>query len=145
MQRELALPTVQCEGRAFSSSSLGSFYIGQLCCYAPAMEKPQLVQKLSGKEFVDHLAISELDSTKLLQQQLSSGGANTALHNELSDKPAYSKRACRQLTQRISLSLIDQLCPMSFQHTQLTAGSACRQLTQRESLTKELRRGALVK
>ena len=44
--RELALPTVQCEGRAFSSSSLGSFYIGQLCC-APAMEKPQLVQKLS--------------------------------------------------------------------------------------------------
>ena len=47
------------------------------------MEKPQLVQKLSGKEFVDHLAIPELDSTKLIQQQLSSGGANTALHNEL--------------------------------------------------------------
>ena len=68
---ELALPTVQCEGKAFSSSSLGSFYIGQLCC-APAMEKPQLVQKLSGKEFVDHLAIPELESTKLLQQQLSS-------------------------------------------------------------------------
>ena len=80
---ELALPTVQCEGRAFFSSSVDSFYIGQLCCYAPAMEKPQLVQKLSGKEFVDHLAIPELDSTKLLQQQLSSGGANTALHNEL--------------------------------------------------------------
>ena len=80
--KELALPTVQCEGRAFSSSSLGSFYIGQLCC-APAMEKHQLVPKLSGKEFVDHLAIPELDSTKLLQQQLSSGGANTALHNEL--------------------------------------------------------------
>ena len=80
--RDLALPTVQCEGRAFSSSSLGSFYIGQLCC-APAMEKPQLVQKLSGKEFVDHLAIPELDSTKLIQQQLSSGGANTALHIEL--------------------------------------------------------------
>ena len=79
---ELALPTVQCEGKAFSSSSLGSFYIGQLCC-APAMEKPQPVQKLSGKEFVDHLAILELESTKLLQQQLSSGGANTALHNEL--------------------------------------------------------------
>ena len=79
---ELALPTVQCEGRAFSSSSLGSFYIGQLCC-APAMEKPQLVQKLSGKEFVDHLAIPELESMKLLQRQLSSGGANTALHNEL--------------------------------------------------------------
>ena len=73
---------MQCEGRAFVSSSLGSFYIGQLCC-APAMEKPQLVQKLSGKEFVDHLAIPELDSTKLLQQQLSSRGATTALHNEL--------------------------------------------------------------
>ena len=80
--KELALPTVQCEGRAFVSSSLGSFYIGQLCC-APAMEKPQLVQELSGKEFVDHLAIPELESMKLLQQQLSSGGANTALHNEL--------------------------------------------------------------
>ena len=79
---ELALPTVQCEGRTFFSSSVDSFYIGQLCC-APAMEKPQLVQKLSGREFVDHLAIPELDSTKLLQQQLSSGGANTALHNEL--------------------------------------------------------------
>ena len=46
-------------------------------------KKPQLVQKLSGKEFVDHLAIPKLDSTKLIQQQLSSGGANTALHNEL--------------------------------------------------------------
>ena len=79
---ELALPTVQCEGGAFVSSSLGSFYIGQLCC-APAMEKPQLVQKLSGKELVDHLAIPELESTKLFQQQLSSGGANTALHDEL--------------------------------------------------------------
>ena len=46
--RELALPTAQCEGRAFSSSSLGSFYIGQLCC-APAMEKPQLVQSFLEK------------------------------------------------------------------------------------------------
>ena len=100
---ELALPTVQCEGRAFFSSSLGSFYIGQLCC-APAMEKPQLVQKLSGKEFVDHLAIPELDSTKLLQQQLSSGRANTALHNELrqnslqqeSLQAAYSKKELGQ-------------------------------------------------
>ena len=68
------MPTVQCEGRAFVSSSLGSFYIGQLCC-APATEKPQLVQKLSGKESVDHLAIPELESMKLLQRQLSSGGS----------------------------------------------------------------------
>ena len=81
--KELALPTVQSGERAFVSSSLGSFYIGQLRC-ALAMEKPQLVQKLSGKEFVDHLAIPKLDSTDLIQQQLSSGGANTALHNELS-------------------------------------------------------------
>ena len=92
------MPTVQCKGKAFFSSSLGSFYIGQLC-FAPAMEKPQLVQKLSGKGFVDHLAIPELESTKLLQQQLSSGGANTALHNELQQtslqqdelEAAYSK------------------------------------------------------
>ena len=69
---ELALPTVRCEDKAFSSSSLGSFYIGQLRC-APAMEKPQLVQKLSGKEFVNHLAIPKLDSTDLIQEQLSSG------------------------------------------------------------------------
>ena len=81
--KELALPTVRCSGRAFSSYSLGSFYIGQLRC-APAMEKPQFVQKLSGKESVDHLAIPKLDSTDLIQQQLSSGGATTALHNELS-------------------------------------------------------------
>ena len=123
--RELALPTVRCQGKAFSSSSLGSFYIGQLRC-APAMEKPQFVQKLSGKESVDHLAIPKLDSTDLIQQQLSSGGAITALHIAL-DLPelelrqsslqldklersdstmnlqqiayrAYKRRACRQLT-----------------------------------------------
>ena len=125
---ELALPTVQCEGKAFSSSSLGSFYIGQLCC-APAMEKPQLVQKLSGKEFVDHLAIPELESTKLLQQQLSSGGANTALHNELRQtslqqdelEAAYSKG-----------SLQDQ----SLQEKELSAAYAT-------ALPKELGRTAL--
>ena len=104
--RELALPTLQCEGKAFSSSSLGSFYIGQLRC-APAMEKPQLVQKLSGKEFVDHLANPELDSTKLIQQQLSSGGANTALHNELSatslqPESSLTEDKLEQLALRIS-------------------------------------------
>ena len=97
---ELALPTVQCEGRAFVSSSLGSFYIGQLCC-APAMEKPQLVQKLFGKEFVDHLAIPELESTKLLQQQLSSG-ERTQLCTMSFDKPAYSKMSLRQLIRRVA-------------------------------------------
>ena len=116
---ELALPTVQGKSRAFVSSSLGSFYIGQLCC-ATAMEKPQLVQKLSGKEFVDHLAIPELESMKLLQQQLSSGGANTALHNELrqnglqkdSLQAAYSEKELERTAS-----------PMSFQQLSLQQSS----------------------
>ena len=119
--RELALPTVQCEGKAFSSSSLGSFYIGQLRC-APAMEKPHLVQKLSGKEFVDNLAIPKLDSTELIQQQLSSGGANTALHNELS---ATSLQPESSLTED-KLEQLDST--MSFQELSLQQ-IACRQLT----------------
>ena len=139
---ELALPTVQCEGRAFSSSSLGSFYIGQLCC-APAMEKPQLVQKLSGKEFVDHLAIPELESMKLLQRQLSSGGANTALHNELrqtslqqeSLQAAYSEDKLERLASTMSFQ------QLSLQQDSLQAAYSERE---RESLTKQLRRGALV-
>ena len=110
---ELALPTVQCEGRAFVSSSLGSFYIGQLCC-APAMEKPQLVQKLSGKEFVENLAIPELDSMKLLQRQLSSGGANTALHDELQEnslqksslQAAYSEDKLERLASTMSFQQV---------------------------------------
>ena len=111
---ELALPTVQCEGRAFVSSSLDSFFIGQLCC-APAMEKPQLVQKLSGNEFVDHLAIPELESTKLLQQQLSS--------DELA--AAYSKG-----------SLQDQSLLCCLQEKELSAAYAT-------ALPKELGRTAL--
>ena len=111
--KELALPTVQCEGRAFVSSSLGSFYIGQLCC-APAMEKPQLVQKLSGKEFVENLAIPELDSMKLLQRQLSSGGANTALHDELQEnslqksslQAAYSEDKLERLASTMSFQQV---------------------------------------
>ena len=85
------------------------------------MEKPQLVQKLSGKEFVDHLAIPELESTKLLQQQLSSGGANTALHIELPQtslqpenlQAAYSEDELEQT----------QLCTMSFQQLSLQQDS----------------------
>ena len=127
--KELALPTVQCEGRAFSSSSLGSFYIGQLCC-APAMEKPQLVQKLSGKEFVDHLAIPELDSTKLIQQQLSSGGANTALHDELESaslqgtslQAAYLQDDLATTASEEELERT-QLCTMSFQQLSLQQNS----------------------
>ena len=78
------------EVASFESSS-GSFFIGsltqtlameELCASQPCSDQ-LLDEKLSGKEFVDHLAIPELESTKLLQQQLSSGGANTALHNEL--------------------------------------------------------------
>ena len=88
--RELALPTVRCQGKAFFSSSPGSFYIGQLRC-ASAMEISQLVPKLSEKESVDHLAIPKLDSTDLIQQQLSSGGAITALHIAL-DLPELELR-----------------------------------------------------
>ena len=63
-------------------SSMGSFFIGSLT-QTPAMEhrcpsqpcSDQLLDEtLSGKEFVDHLAILEPQP---------SGGANTALHNEL--------------------------------------------------------------
>ena len=111
---ELALPTVRCEGRAFFSSGVDSFYIGQLRC-APAMEKPQLVQKLSGKESVDHLAIPKLDSTDLIQHQLSSGGAITALHIAL-DLPELElhksslqldKLELRQLSSQPESSLTD--------------------------------------
>ena len=126
--RELALPTVQCEGRAFVSSSLGSFYIGQLCC-APAMEKPQLVQKLSGKEFVDHLAIPELESTKLLQQQLSSGEANTALHNEL-------RQTSLQIDELVAASSKGSFQDQSLQEKELSAAYAT-------ALPKELGRTAL--
>ena len=80
--RMQALPTVQSEDRAFLSSSLGSFYIGQLRCTS-AMEMSQLVPKLSEEESVENLAAPKLESTKILQQQLPSGGANTALHDEL--------------------------------------------------------------
>ena len=125
---ELALPTVQCEGRAFVSSSLGRFYIGQLCC-APAMEKPQLVQELSGEEFVDHLAIPELESMKLLQQQLSSGGANTALHNELRQTSLQTDELAAAYSKG---SLQDQ----SLQEKELSAAYAT-------ALPKELGRTAL--
>ena len=57
---KLALPTVRCKGRAFSSSSLGNFYIGILC-RASAMEKPGSEQ-LSGKESEKHLDLPELQS-----------------------------------------------------------------------------------
>ena len=111
--RELALPTVRCEGKAFSSSRVDSFYIGQLRC-APAMEKPELVQKLSEKEFVDDLAIPELDSTELIQQQLSSGGANTALHVEL-DLPELELRQSS-----LQLDKLERLkSTMSFQQVSL--------------------------
>ena len=107
-----ALPTVRGEDRAFSSSSLGSFYIGQLRC-ASAMEMSQLVPKLSEEESVENLALPKLESTKILQQQLSSGGANTALHDEL---------ATNSLTVT-SLSLQDQLTAAYFQTPSLTVTS----------------------
>ena len=147
--RELALPTVQCEGRAFSSSSLGSFYIGQLCC-APAMEKPQLVQKLSVKKFVDHLAIPELESTKLLQQQLSSGGANTALHDELESTSLQgTSLQAAYLQDDLAITASEdelertQLCTMSFQQLSLQQDSL-QIASQRKNLAKQLRREALV-
>ena len=95
----------------------------------PSNGKASACAKLSGKEFVDHLAIPELESTKLLQQQLSSGGANTALHNELRQtslqqdelEAAYSKG-----------SLQDQ----SLQEKELSAAYAT-------ALPKELGRTAL--
>ena len=80
---ELALHTELGFGEVASfESSMGSFFIGsltqtpameQLCASQPCSDQ-LLDEKLSGKEFVDHLAILELEP---------SGGANTALHNEL--------------------------------------------------------------
>ena len=80
---ELALHTELGFGEVASfESSMGSFFIGsltqtpameQLCASQPCSDQ-LLDEKLSGKEFVDHLAILELEP---------SGGATTALHNEL--------------------------------------------------------------
>ena len=80
---ELALHTELGFGEVASfESSMGSFFIGsltqtpameQLCASQPCSDQ-LLDEKLSGKEVVDHLAILELQP---------SGGANTALHNEL--------------------------------------------------------------
>ena len=95
------------------------------------MEKPQLVQKLSGKEFVDHLAIPELESMKLLQRQLSSGGANTALHNELRQNSLQQENLQAAYSED---KLERSASTMSFQ--ELSSRIAYRQLTQKESLTK---------
>ena len=65
---KLALPTVRGEGRAFNSSSLGSFYIGMLR-RASAMEKP-CSEQLLGKESEKHLALPELDSALLSETSL---------------------------------------------------------------------------
>ena len=65
---KLALPTVRGEGRAFNSSSLGSFYIGMLR-RASAMEKP-CSEQLLGKELEKNLVLPELDSAFLSETSL---------------------------------------------------------------------------
>ena len=69
----VALPTVQASGDLAFFSSSSSFYIGQLS-RAPAMEKLCLNQlcyeELLGKELEKHLAIPELDSALLSENQL---------------------------------------------------------------------------
>ena len=66
---KLTLPTVRGEGSAFSSSSLGSFYIGMLR-RTLAMEKP-CSEQLSGKESEKNLAaLPELDSAFLSETSL---------------------------------------------------------------------------
>ena len=118
--RELALPTVQCEGRAFVSS-LGSFFIGQLCC-APAMEKPQLLQELSGKELGKNLEIPDLQSAL---------AKNSLLTDELA--AAYSKGSLqhqslqqRKLAAAYDSDLDDQ--HQSLQEKELSAAYAQDQL-----------------
>ena len=65
---KLALPTVRGEGRAFSSRSLGSFYIGMLS-RASAMEKP-CSEQLSGKESEKNLALPKLEAAFLSANSL---------------------------------------------------------------------------
>ena len=96
----------------------------------PSNGKASTCAKLSGKEFVDHLAIPELDSTKLLQQQLSSGGANTALHDELESanlqgtslQVAYLQDDLATTASEDELERT-QLCTMSFQQLSLQQDS----------------------
>ena len=124
-----ALPTVRGGDRAFSSSSVGSFYIGQLRC-ASAMEKSQLVLELSEEESVENLANPKLESTKILRQQLSSGGANTALHDELATtslqgtslQAAYLQDDLARTASEEELERT-QLCTMSFQQLSLQRSS----------------------
>ena len=127
--RMQALPTVRGGDRAFSSSSVGSFYIGQLRC-ASAMEKSQLVLELSEEESVENLANPKLESTKILQQQLSSGGANTALHDELATtslqgtslQATYLQDELARTASEEELERT-QLCTMSFQQLSLQQSS----------------------
>ena len=83
---KLALPTVRGEGRAFSSGSLGSFFVG-VVSRAPAMEKLcfQLgsAEELWGKELEQPNKIPQLDPALLYKTSLQPELERTALTAEL--------------------------------------------------------------
>ena len=112
---KLALPTVRCKGRAFSSSSLGNFYIGMLC-RASAMEKP-CSEQLSGKESEKHLDLPELQSA-LSNESLQSDELAAAHSKDQSLQPDELEAAY------LSSSFQDQ----SLQQRELSAAYATEQL-----------------
>ena len=135
---KLALLTVQGKGRAFSSGSLGSFFIGAIS-RAPAMENlcSQLsVKELWGKELEKPNKIPQLDPALLYKTSLQPELERTALTAELARTALTEESSLQQ--QELTAAYASELAiqNQSLQEKELSAAFAT-------ALPKELDRTAL--